>query len=390
MTKGSLAALSVWIVVSLSVLPPGFPLNPDPARPAQIMQVFLPFVHGGVLPPGDFEKLSPADGAVGQATSLTLDWSESRIAAYYEYCYDTSDDDACSNWVSAGATSQAAIGGLAGGAAYYWQARAANGGGTTYAGGSPGAYWSFTTAGGAPPGEMVFVPAGEFRMGCDPQHNGDYRCNFWELPLHAVYLDAYYIDKYEVMNSQYAQCVAAGACRPPLYNSSWGRSSYYDNPDFASYPVLWVSWDDAGDYCAWAGKRLPTEAEWEKAARGPNLQAFPWGDASPDCTLANFFSTGCEGVTNQVGSYPGGASPYGALDMAGNVFEWVADWFDVNYYSNSPYENPPGPEAGSYKLLRGGGHRSRGDELRAAYRAISFPELSSDHTGIRCAASPGP
>jgi serine/threonine-protein kinase len=219
--------------------------------------------------------------------------------------------------------------------------------------------------------EMVFVPAGPFQMGSTDADRDAYDC---EKPTHAVTLDAFWIDKTEVTNAQYRQCVEAGACEEP---------SCWDNGDLnaADQPVVCVTWDDAQAYAAWAGGRLPTEAEWEKAARGTDGRLYPWGENAPDCKDANY--KGCVARTVAVGSYPKGASPYGALDMAGNAWEWVADWYDNTYYSNAPSDNPQGPDGGERRVVRGGSFDMSEARLRTAFRIGNLPAYSNWDIGFR-------
>ncbi|MCL4872285.1 MAG: SUMF1/EgtB/PvdO family nonheme iron enzyme [Anaerolineae bacterium] len=225
---------------------------------------------------------------------------------------------------------------------------------------------------------MVFVPAGEFVMGSE-DGNDD------EKPLHAVYLDSYWIDQTEVTNGMYTLCVRDGDCERPSDLSSVARESYYPNPAFANYPVIYVSWEDAKNYCAWAGGRLPTEAEWEKAARwdeeAQETRPYPWGEAIA-CNFANYGR--CVGDTSAVSSYPEGVSPYGALDMAGNVWEWVADWYTDDYYAELVYDNPIGPALGTYRVLRGGSWYDSGPRIRSANRDFYSPTYRNGGVGFRC------
>jgi formylglycine-generating enzyme required for sulfatase activity len=233
----------------------------------------------------------------------------------------------------------------------------------------------------------VLIPAGEFFFGCDPQHNGGFECLPDELPLQTLYLETFAIDKFEVTNMQYARCVAAGACEEPVYTYSATRESYYDNPAYANYPVSGISWNEAYAYCTWAGGRLPTEAEWEKAARGETMRAYPWGDEEPNCNLANYRDDrmgACVGDTAPVGSYPLGASPYGVMDMAGNVWEWVMDYY-VHDYSGHLINLDPLTEGVVYKrIIKGGSFDYNSYTMRIAYNSDHNENERKISFGFRC------
>ena len=239
--------------------------------------------------------------------------------------------------------------------------------------------------------EEILIPAGNFQRGCDssnPVENGctTYAWQAHELPLRTIYLDAFYIDKYEVTNARYQACVNAYRCDTPLFFDSSTRDPYYGNPQYADYPVIDVRWYQANNFCSWAGKRLPTEAEWEKAARGAtDTRKFPWGNQAPDQTLLNYNRTIRD--TTAVGSYPAGASPYGVMDMAGNVWEWTADWYDSDYYSVSPDSNPTGPATGTRYTDRGGSWSMIADLVRSARRGSSSIDYWNFDGGFRCARS---
>ncbi|MHC1740667.1 MAG: formylglycine-generating enzyme family protein [Anaerolineaceae bacterium] len=227
---------------------------------------------------------------------------------------------------------------------------------------------------------LVYVPAGEFLMGAlEGKGNPD------EHPQHTVTLDAFWIDQTEVTNGKYALCVADKACTAPSVATSLTRDAYYGNPSYDNYPVVYVHWSDAEDYCTWAGRRLPTEAEWEKAARGTEGQIFPWGNEFAATNQANFGNKNADSA--EVGSYPAGASPYGALDMAGNVLEMTADWYDANYYLNSPSINPMGADKQGAKVVRSGSWGYEALDLRASLRKWINPTDSFHTIGFRCGMS---
>lgn len=226
--------------------------------------------------------------------------------------------------------------------------------------------------------EMVPIPAGPFIRGAEVG-------GFDEGPRGTVYLSAYAIDRYEVTHHHYMEFVAATGHRnpgpPARYAKNLGRMRS------ANQPIVYVSWPDAQQYCEWKGKRLPTEAEWEKAMRGTDGRLWPWGDTDrPDAANLARVRDGFE-VTAPVGSFKQDISPFGVADGVGNVMEWVADWYGESYYRTGPTRDPQGPDHGVFKVLRGGGYTSTGSDIRITSRSKMVPDFRDETIGFRCAIS---
>ena len=242
--------------------------------------------------------------------------------------------------------------------------------------------------------EMVRIPAGPFMMGSDKKV--DRNAYLVEFPQHKVYLDAYEIDKYEVTTVQYLKFVLA-TNRSPQVDWKFDGGNFQET--MAAHPIMHVTWYDADEYCRWAGKRLPTEAEWEKAARGDqDARIYPWGNEMAGLTRANYGRSGLSGPVRDrperlllyppiisVFKYDNSVSPYGIFQMVGNVAEWVADWYEKDYYKTAPDKNPKGPDKGTQKAFRGGGWIDSTPSVRVSQRNGTDPKTSMNWLGFRCA-----
>jgi len=223
---------------------------------------------------------------------------------------------------------------------------------------------------GAP---MVLIPAGEFTMGSDKGDDD-------EQPIHRVFLDSFYLDKFEITNGRYAKFVEAIQSEPP-----WGFKDKETPVLHPDQPVRWVNWMDAMGYCLWAGKRLPTEAEWEKAARGTDGRIYPWGNDPPTPAHAVFGLKEGADTVSAIGNRDKGKSPYGVHDLAGNLYEWTMDWYDEQFYSKNPAINPRGPLEGAAKVQRGGSYTNTPYRLRSSFRTKGDPTEHDPNVGFRCA-----
>ncbi|MEY4705411.1 MAG: hypothetical protein RL042_1616 [Nitrospirota bacterium] len=228
------------------------------------------------------------------------------------------------------------------------------------------------------PEEMLSIPAGPFIRGTD--HGG-----FDERPQRTLVLDAFAIDRYEVTNSQYQQFVEATGHRKSGPPSRYAKNM--SKMRGVNQPVVYVSWEDAEAYCQWKGARLPTEAEWEKAMRGTDGRLWPWGNVEQPGGANWARVQDGHDVTASVGAVLTDKSPYGVMDGAGNVMEWVADWYAESYFGEAPERNPPSPESGTFRVLRGGGYATTGADIRITSRSKMVPDFRDETIGFRCAVS---
>ncbi len=397
------------LVAHLATVASGFLVDrahaQEPAAPTGGDRILLPIIAG----PSIFTEPWPANGAERQSLNAFLTWkvdSPEWAGATFSVLLEP-DDDSPDQLLAAGlpkANFDPYT--FAEDTIYYWRVVAELPNGRRSA--SPA--WHFRTdyfPETPELGSMVYVPAGEFQMGCDPLNSG-FECFYEQLPLHVVYLDSFAFDKYEVSNQEYRACVDAGACNLPKKTSSLLGTSYYYAAAYASFPVVYVSHWDADDYCQWAGKRLPTEAEWEKAARGSiDTRPWPWGDENWTCETVNRCTKDPDWFPARVDDFRPGQSPYGALNMSGNVFEWLQDDYSPLYYGSSPYANPVNREQydwgdgknHSYYAIRGGSYHDNWFYARVSHRKYGhlsdpeindFPYYRSLRVGIRCAMTIAP
>ncbi len=422
----ALIAVSVALLLALWLAVPGTayaqeepPPGEQPALGAEF-PAYLPVVMQGT----GIVNIWPPPAATATSANVNLEWTfgnplirQPSFTLYFEAGDTTPDVAVLTDRTYAGYDPPT----LEADTDYYWQIVA-----TDVV--SPfrtvtGDVWYFRTeAAGQTPDldAMVEVPASSFYMGCDANNPYEEPCSYnnyhQDEPVHTVYIDTFQLDKYEVTNQEYKACMDAGICGAPR------KRDFIDNGAYALHPVVYVSWWDATSFCAWEGKRLPTEAEWEKAARGTlDTRKWPWGNELADCTRfnSNFYRDGdncnlLDQGTVPVGRYPRGASPYGVHDMPGNVFEWVQDKYDVWYYNYTPAANPQGPPFSRVQktlwspwepppkdelghpvfTIRGGSWRDSPLYLDVAFRhwghhgdkpGTDAPYYRNDKVGFRCA-----
>ena len=337
----------------------------------------------------------PANGATGISTYPSLSWNASSGATNYTLQVSTSNTFGSFVYNQSGLTSaNRVINGLSYSNTYYWRVNATN----SYGVSGWSNVWSFSTGVFPITIDWISIPVGNFTMGSDTSDPG---CYNHETPKHTVYLDAFQISKYEITNAQYKSFIDYGGYNNSAYWTTegwswrtsnnitepyyWSSGQYNSGPSFPNHPVVGVSWYEAYAFCMWAGSNLPTEAQWEKAARGTSANNYwPWGsiwDASK-CNSWENSTPDTFNYSSPVGYFSAGQSPYGVYDMAGNVYEWVNDWYQSNYYSSSPSINPTGPTSGTLHVIRSGSYVNNYMIDRSCRCALRYYGTPSDRNAI--------